>query len=771
MIRRFLLFSLLAVAALAQRNSGELRISVVDPAGLGVGAQGELTSGATAHRATIATTPEGKFTAKNLPFGTYHLTLKSSGFETYSNLVEIRSEIPKELQVRLGIAPIETAVVINDAATLLDTQRTGTTAFIGSDTIRDRTLTQPGRGVLDLVQSQPGWLLEANGVLHPRGSEYQVQYVVDGLPITDNRSPGFAPSLDVDDVQSMNILTANYPAEYGRKLGGIVEVNESKDARPGFHGKALAGGGSFGTVDGYLGLQYGLGRSVFGFSLDGAHTDRYLDPPVQDNFTNRATSGGGQARFERDLSDKDRLTASARWNRSGFEVPNERVQEDAGQRQDRNTAEAEGQIAYQRILSPSLLLNVRAMGRDLSAGLWSNPFSTPIQPQQDRGFRNWYANSSVSGHWRNHEWKAGADAVFDSLREQFGYRISDPQFFDPQTPPRFSFSDRAQGREQAAYVQDLIHAGRFTFSLGLRWDHYRLLVSDQAVSPRLGVAYWIPSLGLVLRASYDRAFQTPAIENLLLASSVATEVLNDIVLRVPVPPSRGNFYQAGFSKSLSGKVRLDATYFRRNVRDFADDDVLLNTGVSFPISFSQATIQGFEVKVEMPRWGPWSGFVSYSNQVGTGQLPITGGLFLSDAAAGLLSTNDRFAITQDQRNTASARVRFQPWTRGWFAAHAGYGSGLPVELGDNVDLNQLREQYGDRVLARVNFDRGRVRPSFSLDLSAGVDVWKAEHKTFRVQADVINATDRLNVINFASLFSGTALAQPRAVSVRTEFQF
>jgi hypothetical protein len=36
----------------------------------------------------------------------------------------------------------------------------------------------------------------------------------------------------------------------------------------------------------------------------------------------------------------------------------------------------------------------------------------------------------------------------------------------------------------------------------------------------------------------------------------------------------------------------------------------------------------------------------------------------------------------------------------------------------------------------------------------------------RLQADALNLTNRLNVINFASLFSGTALAAPRMLTVR-----
>ena len=50
---------------------------------------------------------------------------------------------------------------------------------------------------------------------------------VDGLPMNENRSPGFAPPIESSDVESMRVMTAGFPAEYGRKLGGVVEVHGS----------------------------------------------------------------------------------------------------------------------------------------------------------------------------------------------------------------------------------------------------------------------------------------------------------------------------------------------------------------------------------------------------------------------------------------------------------------------------------------------------------------------------------------------------------------
>jgi len=117
--------------------------------------------------------------------------------------------------------------------------------------------------------------------------------------------------------------------------------------------------------------------------------------------------------------------------------------------------------------------------------------------------------------------KAGVEQTYGTLREAFQYLITDPTQFDPRTPPQFAFAGRHGDSEQAAFVQDLYRHGNFTLTAGLRFDRYRLVVADSAFSPRLGAAYFWRPAGLLLRASYDRVFQTPASENLLLASSTA----------------------------------------------------------------------------------------------------------------------------------------------------------------------------------------------------------------------------------------------------------
>jgi hypothetical protein len=772
-----LIFAALAILCLtasplpAQRVRGELRIEVHDSAGSTIAADAELLSEANQLHRAFKIAQDGRYTAQDLPFGVYRLNVNAEGFAPWTNLVNIRSELPVRIPITLGVAPVATQIQVTDSATLVDPSRTGTIYSVGRQTIDQQMSPQPGRNLSDLVNQQPGWLYEANGVLHPRGSEYDVQYVFDGLPLTQNRSPAFAPEFDADDVESMRVLTATFPAEYGRKLGGVVEVTTVKDVPDGLHGQFDINGGSFSSISSSAAVSYAFGENRFSITGNGFHTDRYLDPPVLENFTNSGNAGGFSTSYERDFSDGDRLRFTIIHNAVRFLVPNELVQQEAGQRQDITNEETSGQVFFQHPISPNLFLTLSGSVRDASADLASNPLSTPVIISQSRGYREGYARADLAGHKGHHNWKTGVDSFFTPVYEGLAYTITDPSQFDPGTQQQFQFADRKWDIEPSAYVQDEVHLRNWNISAGLRFDHYAFVVHESAWSPRLGVSRYLPSLNLLLHASYDRVFQTPAMENLLLASSPQLNAIDPVVLRLPVRPARGNYYEVGATKTVSGKLRIEANVFRRDFHNYPDDDTLLDTGVSFPIAFSRARIFGEELRLEVPEWWRFSGYLSYSNQSGIGNGPITGGLFLGSDAAGVVTNVNQFAVSQDQRNTARARVRFQAERRVWVAMSAQYGSGLPANLSSTENQAFLLAQYGSAILDRVNFDRQRTRPTFSLDIAAGAQIYRKELRSAALQIQVSNVTDRVNVLNFASLFSGTAVSIPRSISGGLKLSF
>ena len=764
------LWFLSALPLLAQGNRGELRLKVTDPDSLGVKTTVELVSEANEYRNSFVTDDDGLLVAKRIPFGVYRIQIQQPGFAEVSARVELRSSIPLDYSIKLSVASVATSVTVQDADTLIDPHRSGSANQIGAETIQARATSLPGRSLQDLVNSQPGWLYEGNAVLHPRGSEYQTQFVVDGVPLTDNRSPSFGPEIEADDVDSLNVYTAGIPAEFGRKMGGVIEVNTLKDTKPGVHGQVVLNGGSFDTAGAFAQAQYVWKGNALGGSASGSMTSHYLNPVVPENFTNQGTTGDFSVNYEHDLADKDRLSFIVRHALSRFQIPNEQVQQAAGQRQDGDNFETMGIASYQHVFSSNVLGSLRGMVRDGNNDLFSNPKSTPVVALLHNDFKEGYVNGSLSVHHGRHEFKAGVESDATFLRENFSDIVTDPTQFDDGTPTTFAFSDNRLDLEQSAYVQDLIRLGNWTVSAGLRWDRYQLLVTQKAFSPRLSGARFFPAAGLVVHASYDRIFQTPSSENILLSSSSDVVSLSPNVLRRPVEPSHGNYFEIGATKSFFGQFRFDANYFRRYVNNYADDDQILSTAVSFPTAFEKAVIYGAEGKIEIPKWGRFSGFASYSYIVGNAWFPVTGGLFLGDDAANAANQlTGHFPDSQDQRNTARIRIRYQLFSRLWLAGSAEYGSGLPFEF--TGTLEDALEQSGPAVVSRINFDRGRVKPSLAVGVSVGADLHKTDKFSMRLQADGQNLNNRLNILDFSGLFSGNAIGPPRSYSLRLQTTF
>jgi len=797
-----------ALCVLGQSTTGELRLTVRDPAGLGVKATVDLVSQGSQYSQIFTTDPQGGVDAKRLPYGIYQVRIQAQGFAELTESVDIRSALPLDRTVRLQVASVSESVKVTATNTLMDPYRAGSVNELGSESIQNRSTALPGRSMQDLLNSQPGWLYEGNAVLHPRGSEYQTQFVVDGIPLTDNRSPSFGPEpAEADDVESLKIYTAGIPAEYGRKMGGVVEINTLRSQLPGFHGQLTLFGGTYDTAAISTQDQYTRGKNTFGVSASGDMTNHYLNPVVPENYSNNGTTGSFSGNYERDLTEKDRLTFIVRHELARYAIPNELVQQNGaylpnsnndvgcppvppdqepsdcvyipgGQLQNGDNFETMGSVSYQHIFSSNTIGWLRGMARDSSTDFYSNPASWPLIATQHNYINEIYFNGSVAVHHGRHEFKVGveSDAIF--LHENTSYvmpycaNLANPQcpitlgIFDTGATT-FAFTGTRPDLEQAAYVQDLIRVGNWTVNAGLRWDHYQLEVNQNTVSPRLAVSRYFSTLGLNIHGSYDRIFQTPSFENILLSSSPEAEQLDTSVpaVQLPVEPSHGNYFELGLTKVLFDKLRVDANMFRRDVNNYADDSQLLSTGISFPIAFRKAVIYGAEGKLETPHWGPFSGIASYSYIVGNAWNPVTGGLFLGDDAADALTqTTGHFPDSQDQRQTIRARVHSQIAPRLWMAAGADYNSGLPFQ--PDLTPQQYATEYGQVVINHLNFNRDRISPYFTQNLTLGADILKREKFTTRFQGDIANVGNALELIDFGGLFSGNAIGPGRQFTFR-----
>lgn len=780
----------------AQARIGSVQGVVKDPGGALVpNAQITVTQPVTGYRQTTQTDAQGAFKLVNLPFNTYKVRAEAVGFQPAEESIDLESTVPLNVELSLTLEQTTAAVTITtETGAMIEPDRTSSDTDIGQSILERPVGAAPSRAIESIVASTPGFVTDDNGRMHPRGSESQVQYVVDGVPITDNMSAIFSTSLDARTLRTVEVLTGGIPAEFGDKLAGVINVN----TRSGLEGPTQGGisfsGGSFSTGESAVDFSTHTKKLGFLMNLSASTSQRYLDPPTIDNFHNFGRTGKGFFRLDYEFDANNSLRGVFNFGGSNFEVPNRFEQEVAGQNQRQRLRDNSQNISFQHIFSPNTVAQLSFFHRQSNAELITNTLSTPVVANQDRTLQNYGAIGSLALTRGSHNIKFGGQVTITPVDEHFSFYPTQqfPDLVDEEgdvfpnpvnninVSSPFLFDQSKTGRTLSAYVQDRFTAFKnLTLDLGVRYDNYRLLISEQEVSPRVGLAYYIPKTKTTLRASYNRLFQPPPSENLLLASSSAAgalspiAVLQGITMVQPILPDKQNAFEIGAQQLPSKFFRANLTVYQKRIENFSDKDQFFETGVIFPIAISSGRVTGEEVRIESTDIHGFHSFVSYANSRAFGVTPITGGLFLGEDPQDLFLHGLKFANDHDQRNEAQFQVSYNHRPSGLYASFSGrYDSGVPVDVEPGTTLADFVAQgFDPRLYDKIDFQRGRVRPRTILDFSVGADLMQKERVSMNIQFDVQNLTNELFLYNFESVFSGTHVGYPRLFSGRLSLKF
>ena len=107
-----LLVAGLTAMQFTQASMGELCLTVTDASGLPVQSAVELINEASHVRENLQTDVRGAVVVKRLPFGSYRIAVSSDGFASFTGLVEIRSALPTDYHVALGLVPVQAQVTV-----------------------------------------------------------------------------------------------------------------------------------------------------------------------------------------------------------------------------------------------------------------------------------------------------------------------------------------------------------------------------------------------------------------------------------------------------------------------------------------------------------------------------------------------------------------------------------------------------------------------------------------------------------------------------------
>ena len=790
----FILSALLTLP-LAAQSTATLFGLVTDQSGSAIpGATVRVSNSITGFSGQQATANDGQFQFVNVPFQTYTIRIEKAGFDPSERSISLRSNIPFRLDITLAIAGqgIAIDVTASEIRATIDTEATGTKTELDAASFARLPQQASGRGIESVLLSFPGFAANANGAIHPRGAHNQMTFVIDGMPISDQLTGAFANAVDPTIVQNIELFTGDVPAEFGNKVSGVANIT----TRTGLgSGRKAAGstqlyGAGYDTLSQVTQVMGGVEKFGYFLSANTLESHRYLDSVSLDNLHNGGNSERAFARFDYQPNAQDQIRLNLIGGRSSFELANLRSQQANGQRQRQGMRDFSASLGWLRTIDARSTFDATASYRTAIAQLLPSAGDTPVTASQARHLSTITLSARYNRIAGAHTIRMGGDIQRFPVSEHFSFGITSPDFNDPDSEEYlpgilphdltrggrlFEYTGKKTGAMDTWFFQDRVKLGALTLSLGTRFDSYRFLARGNQLQPRLGVAYHVKSTGTVFRASYNRNYQTPPNENLLLSSSVEAGRLAPDAVReafkggaIIIKPERQDFLEAGLQQSITRFVGFSGSFYHKRSKDLQDNDNFLNTGIIFPITLSQSRVNGAEGRFNFLPVGGISGSLSFTHYRAIVTPPFTGGLFLGSSALDSLSAGP-FIIDHDQTLGVHGMLNYSWKKRWWSTLSIRYDSGLVSNPSDPVDVAKDPD-YAD-LLPYVNLgaDPTRVRPRTVADVSVGYDHYRGDRKAWDWSFQLTNLANTTALYNFQSVFVGTRVVQPRTAGMKVRF--
>jgi hypothetical protein len=237
--------------ATAQAVTGTILGRVVDTSGAAIpGARVTVLNNNTGYTRSFVSDSQGDYTAPQIPTGLYTVTGELTGFKTIS-LANIHVGVDQKIKadLKLDIGQMTETVEIQAETPLVQTSSSDLSATIAEEQIKSLPLN--GRNFVSLTRTIPGVLrpppganIDGAGSLAWRaGSGFSANgqrprdnnYLLDGVDNNETWLQTVVIFPAVDSLDEFKMQTSTYSAEFGKSLGGVVNL-QIKSGSNAFHG-------------------------------------------------------------------------------------------------------------------------------------------------------------------------------------------------------------------------------------------------------------------------------------------------------------------------------------------------------------------------------------------------------------------------------------------------------------------------------------------------------------------------------------------------------
>ncbi|KJK00084.1 TonB-dependent receptor [Burkholderiaceae bacterium 26] len=549
----------------------------------------------------------------------------------------------------------------------------------------------------------PGVVQDSYGQLHVRGDHSNLQYRINGVIVPEPIS-GFGQMLDTRFANQINVLTGALPAQYGYRTAGIVDIT-TKGASTDEDGEPKAFGGEIGTVLGSnatheVNAQIQGTKDRFSYYLSGVFAENNLgieNPTGNRNATHDHTTQNKSFGMLSYLLDNDsRVSFMFGTSNGRFQIPTrpgltpqftlDGAVPPASEALNANQREkTDFQIlTYQQKVSPKLDYQVSVFRRASRIDYMPDPIGDLVYNgvAADITRRNEAYGVQGDASYKltdKHTLRAGVFVqreryVADNTASVFAADGSGAQ--TSTTPFTIVDNHSGSGTTMGVYLQDEWKpTDKLTVNYGARYDRVNTIVSEQQLSPRLGLTYDLTPRTRV-HAGYARYFTPPPTEKFDTTSVQAFAGTTNALpsdANTAVKSERSNYFDLGVSHQLTPHLTLGLDAYYRDVRHLQDEGQFGNALLYSAFNYERGRIYGLEGSANY-RNGNFGAYLNLAVSRAQGK-GIETGQFNFDAGELAYINNHWVNLDHDQRLTASAGVSYR-YSGTTYTSDVLFGTGL-----------------------------------------------------------------------------------------------
>ena len=219
-------------------NNASLEGRVTDPSGaVIVGANVNAREISTGFTTTVATDAEGRYRFPYLRVGAYEIRVVDKKFAPATRLITLTVGGAFDLPIQLALESGQQNVKVTAEPTVIETARSQVAGTVTQTEVNNLPLN--GRSFLDLTLLVPGVsptntantqlfaetsAVPGQGISINSQRNFSNSFIVDGLSANDDAAGVVQAFYALDVVQEFQVVTSGGQAEFGRALGGYVNM-------------------------------------------------------------------------------------------------------------------------------------------------------------------------------------------------------------------------------------------------------------------------------------------------------------------------------------------------------------------------------------------------------------------------------------------------------------------------------------------------------------------------------------------------------------------